>query len=259
MGEERLQLSFLEEPMAEFPALPLWTDAYLADTRHLSTLEHGAYLLLLMEAWRRPHCDLPDDDRLLARLAGLSLDEWMAIAPVVMELWDRDGRRKTWTQKRLKKERDYVGQKSASQRDRARKRWNNTEKEDATALPDGCRSDAPTPTPTPTPNVSSNDDTNMRPKRASKWSTIPRPDAVSASTWEDFEKHRKAKSAPITETAIRGFEREAGKAGLTLEAAITESIERNWQGFKADWIKGAGYGNGNRNGGSNGLLDACTE
>ena len=58
--------------MAEFPALALWTDAYLADTRHLSTLEHGAYLLLMMEAWRRPHCDLPDDDRVLARLAGLT-------------------------------------------------------------------------------------------------------------------------------------------------------------------------------------------
>lgn len=134
--------------MAEFPALPLWTDAYLADTRHLSTLEHGAYLLLLMEAWRRPHCDLPDDDRILARLAGLSGSEWADVKPIVMDLWILDGRSKTWKQKRLTDERAYVKKKSRSQSDKATKRWNKTKTNDAAALPDECPGDAPTPTPT---------------------------------------------------------------------------------------------------------------
>lgn len=133
--------------MADFPALPLFTDSYLADTRHLTTEEHGAYLLLLMEAWRRPDCNLPDDERLLARLAGMTPDRWASVRDVVMSFWDRDGRRKTWTQKRLLKERSYVAQKSASQRDKAVKRWNGGKKEDATALPNGCPGDAPTPTP----------------------------------------------------------------------------------------------------------------
>lgn len=39
--------------MAEFPALPLWTDAYLADTAHLSYEEHGLYFHILMTMWRR--------------------------------------------------------------------------------------------------------------------------------------------------------------------------------------------------------------
>lgn len=135
--------------MADFPALPLFTDAYLADTRHLSTEEHGAYLLLLFEAWRRPECCLPDNDALLARLAGLSAERWAQIKTTVMALWERDGRKKTWSQKRLLKERAYVAQKSASQRDKAVKRWNGDKKTDATALHLQCPEDAPTPTPTP--------------------------------------------------------------------------------------------------------------
>ena len=53
--------------MAQFPVLPLWTDAYLGDTTHLTTIEHGAYMLLLMVSWRSPDCRLPDDDAMLAR------------------------------------------------------------------------------------------------------------------------------------------------------------------------------------------------
>lgn len=85
--------------MAEFPALPLFTDAYLADTRHLSTEEHGAYLLLLMCAWRTRGCALKDDDRFLARIAGVSAHRWRRLKPVLREFFDiSDGR---WRQKKL--------------------------------------------------------------------------------------------------------------------------------------------------------------
>lgn len=139
--------------MADFPALPVFTDAYLADTRHLSTEEHGAYLLLLMEAWRRPECNLPDDDKLLSRLCGLPLSRWQEIKGTILAFWVRDGRRKTWTQKRLLKERSYVAQKSALRRDSAAKRWNKTKNDDANAMQSECKTDAPTPTPTPTYSV----------------------------------------------------------------------------------------------------------
>lgn len=69
--------------MAEFPALPLFTDAYLGDTTHLSTLEHGAYLLLLIVSWRSPGCCVADDDALLARYTRLTRDKWRKVRTII--------------------------------------------------------------------------------------------------------------------------------------------------------------------------------
>ncbi len=69
--------------MAAFPAMPLFTDAYLADTRHLTTEEHGAYLLLLMCTWRSRGCVLADNDKALARITGLTPARWRRMRPVI--------------------------------------------------------------------------------------------------------------------------------------------------------------------------------
>lgn len=103
--------------MAEFPVLPLWADAYLADTKHLTPLEHGVYLLLLMCAWRHPDCSLPDDDKLLARMVGLHKGTWRRHRDVIMDFWElgSDGR---WRQKRLSKEREKVTNLRATNREK---------------------------------------------------------------------------------------------------------------------------------------------
>jgi len=59
---------------------------------------------------------------------------------------------------------------------------------------------------------------------------------IAGELADDFSKHRKAKEAPITKTALEGFQREAKKAGLSITEAVRVAIERNWQGFKADWF-----------------------
>lgn len=71
-----------------------------------------------------------------------------------------------------------------------------------------------------------------------------KPAEISDSLWGDWKRHR---NAPFTETALKGFEREAALAGWTLEAAIMEAIERGWQGFKAEWVKEKQNGNNGRN------------
>ncbi|WP_187275060.1 DUF1376 domain-containing protein [Methylobacterium sp. WL120] len=81
--------------------MPVWVDAYHADTRHLSTVQHGAYLLIMMSMWRSGG-KLPNDEKLLARISGLTLDKWRRYGQQVMNLLVVDG--DFVTQKRLLQE-----------------------------------------------------------------------------------------------------------------------------------------------------------
>lgn len=65
--------------------MPVWIDAYHADTRHLTTVQHGAYFLIMMSMWRAGG-KLKNDERLLARIAGLTLDKWRRYGQAVLDL-----------------------------------------------------------------------------------------------------------------------------------------------------------------------------
>jgi hypothetical protein len=60
--------------------------------------------------------------------------------------------------------------------------------------------------------------------------------AIPKDLLADFLVVRKAKKAgALTKTAIKGIQREADKAGLTLIEAVTVCCELGWQGFNANW------------------------
>lgn len=63
------------------------------------------------------------------------------------------------------------------------------------------------------------------------------PSDVPAEVFADFLTIRKAKRAPLTATALAGIRREADKAGVSLEQALTVCCERGWVGFRADWYR----------------------
>lgn len=114
--------------------IPLFPDAYLRDTTHLTTEEHGAYFLLMMAAWGSDGCSLPNDEKRLAALVGLPLARWRKIAPTILEFWSHDKGR--ISQKRLTKEWEYVHRTKVKRADAARVRW------DAKAMQVQCKSNA---------------------------------------------------------------------------------------------------------------------
>lgn len=107
--------------MAEFPALPLWTDAYLADTAHLSYEEHGLYFHILMTMWRTPGCQIPNDPEWVnKRFRGNA----NAVLTLCEEFCTLSEDKKWWHQKRLRKQWVWCKEKSQKNAEIANSRWN---------------------------------------------------------------------------------------------------------------------------------------
>jgi len=69
-----------------------------------------------------------------------------------------------------------------------------------------------------------------------KETKVKAPEGVSLDVWDSFVKQRKTSRAVITQSVIRSIQKEADKAGWSLEQALAECAARGWRGFKADWV-----------------------
>jgi uncharacterized protein YdaU (DUF1376 family) len=103
--------------------MPLYIGDYLADTMHLNTQQHGAYLLLLFHLWRRG--SLPDDDTALAKITGLNAKEWNNTRPVLEPYFRvNEG---FWQHNRVERERVRIAarqeKRGARAKTAAQKRW----------------------------------------------------------------------------------------------------------------------------------------
>lgn len=74
-------------------------------------------------------------------------------------------------------------------------------------------------------------------KRAVEYFPDVDPEVASA-----YAALRKRLRAPLSDIAVKGLRREAGKAGMTIEAVLTMCCERSWRGFSAEWISGKANG-----------------
>ena len=78
--------------------MPFHVGDYLGDTGHLSTTQHGAYLLLILHYWRTG--GLPAEDAKLARICKLSVKSWVELIKPDLERLFRPG----WRHKRIDEE-----------------------------------------------------------------------------------------------------------------------------------------------------------
>lgn len=82
----------------------------------------------------------------------------------------------------------------------------------------------------------------------------PKGDNVDFSVWpqqptdqtmKDWQAMRKKKKATISQTVVNRMAGELEKAvsqGYTVDECLQECVLRNWQGFKAEWMKGSMFG-----------------
>lgn len=140
--------------------MPLWIGAYLADTMKLTTLQHGAYFLLLIAYWRerKPLADVDDELRSITKLERA---EWKKVRPVLAPFFKvADG---VWWHKRVEAEIAAANARSKKATAKAEKaaqaRWGKSDKDadsDAPSMPEALLEDVhdecPPPPPTPLPS-----------------------------------------------------------------------------------------------------------
>jgi uncharacterized protein YdaU (DUF1376 family) len=135
--------------------MPFFVGDYLAATGRLTTEQHGAYVLILLDYWKNGAP--PNDDAILAQIARLSPAAWRKAKQAIIGFFEvRDG---LLLQKRVEHERgrasNITEERSKAGKAGAEKRWQNGRQgngkkiANAIDLPkaNGQQNDRPSPSP----------------------------------------------------------------------------------------------------------------
>lgn len=179
--------------------MPLYVGDYLGDTQRLTTEQHGAYLLLILDYWRNGPA--PDDDAVLQQITKLDRATWKRHRPALARLFQiADGE---WRHKRIDRELEAAAvnsdRRSSKARAAAQARWGDATsnaRSDATSIPGALLEECPPPSPSPEPIGSSSRAKALSPREA-----FPRPEFADPQHWRDFLENRKRKKRSNTATA----------------------------------------------------------
>ena len=201
---------------------------YKSHTHHLSLIEDLAFRRLLDHYYLH---EAPIKQRDIARQIGMR-DNEQEVLTVLNEFFVST--EKGFVNPRADEEIAKYRKFSEDGKKGAAKRWHKDSNGEANSPPNA------------TPIATNNQEpiTNNHKPIKDKATVVATPDGVSSSVWDDFVKHRKTKKAQVTQLVIDGIQKEADKAGFTLEDALKETVLRNWQSFKAEWVETKQTSNG---------------
>lgn len=97
---------------------------YLGDTMHLTAEQHGAYLLLIIAAWRTDN-RLPNSDEQLQQITKLSPQQWKKSGPILRDFFHVTN--EFWIHNRVREELEIakvrMEKRSKASKTANQKRW----------------------------------------------------------------------------------------------------------------------------------------
>lgn len=201
---------------------------YSSHTSHLSPIEDVIYRRLL-DKYYLSETPIPSEIDAVSRLIGMR-EYKSEVEIIIKEFFTQT--ESGWINKRASIELAKYHAMQAGGKKGNEIRWG---KDRPPIAPRSPPDSPPTPNHIPVPEPVP---LSIRSKTIVAKSDCICPETVSEEVWQDFQTLRRAKKAPLTNSAISRIEKEAGKAGILLEAALIECCARGWTGFKADWVKG---------------------
>lgn len=106
--------------MASLPYMQFYVADYLADTRHLTPIQHGIYLLLIMNYWQTSK-PLPNDNIRLARIVGIRTQDFIKNRDVISLFFKVTSL--TWIHPRIERDINAALEKSNKASTNATKRY----------------------------------------------------------------------------------------------------------------------------------------
>ena len=207
---------------------------FLKDTGHLTNEQMGVYMRML---WRYYMDEKPlEDDCEGIAFAMRSDEKTVRLLLRHFFVLTESG----WAQKRCDREIKEFHYKSEKARDSANARWMNAKamRTHNERNADESKIDANQEPITNNQKKKEKEKVNQK-ESASRPQAVACPVNVDPKVWSDWLRLRKAKKAPVTESALAGIQREALSAGMSLQDAIAHCCVRGWAGFKAEWMHNA--------------------
>lgn len=130
--------------------MPFYVGDYLGDTQRLTTEQHGAYLLLMLDYWRNG--PPPDDDQILQQITKLDRAAWKRNRSTLERMFQIEGGE--WHHKRIDRElvnaETNAERRSSKAKAAAEARWNNAASNapsNAKGMPQALPVECPPPSP----------------------------------------------------------------------------------------------------------------